>query len=312
MIARLTRYLLLFQATLACGFYFALHSSGLVRSAWLAAVLAIAVIALARMLITANNFWLARRYCSTPVHQQLNFWHGSRMFMKEFGASMLSSSWSMPFLCFDRRMVADASSLPVLLVHGYGCNSGYWHSMSRALIAARISHHALDLEPIGASIDDYAPQLQAAITRLCNESGHSQIIIVAHSMGGLAARAFLRAHGAKHVAGVITLGTPHHGTGLANFGLGENSKQMRWRGKCDDGQPSTWLTALAAQESAALRTRFVSIYSHHDNIISPQNSAHLEHAKNIGFPCIGHVTLALHPAIQACVVDEIRRIHDRG
>jgi hypothetical protein len=52
---------------------------------------------------------------------------------------------------------------------------------------------------------------------------------------------------------------------------------------------------------------FVSIYSHHDNIIAPQTSSRLPGATNIELCGIGHVALAPHPAVQARVIDEIRR-----
>jgi pimeloyl-ACP methyl ester carboxylesterase len=83
----------------------------------------------------------------------------------------------------------------VLLIHGYACNSGYWLPMSKLLAQARISHYGIDLEPPGASIDDFAPQVQAAGRALCAATGSAQVIIVGHSMGGLVARAYLRRYG---------------------------------------------------------------------------------------------------------------------
>jgi pimeloyl-ACP methyl ester carboxylesterase len=40
---------------------------------------------------------------------------------------------------------------PVLLLHGYGCNSGYWAHLAPRLDAARISHASVDLEPVWAT-----------------------------------------------------------------------------------------------------------------------------------------------------------------
>jgi pimeloyl-ACP methyl ester carboxylesterase len=80
----------------------------------------------------------------------------------------------------------------VLLIHGYACNSGYWLPMSKLLTQARISHYGIDLEPPGASIDAFVPQVRAAVQRLREATGSAQVIIVGHSMGGLVARAYLR------------------------------------------------------------------------------------------------------------------------
>jgi triacylglycerol esterase/lipase EstA (alpha/beta hydrolase family) len=212
----------------------------------------------------------------------------------------------MAFCRFEQWSGGDTALPPVLLIHGYGCNSGYWHFMSRALQRAGVSHHALDLEPVFAGIDEFVPQVHLAIESICRRSGPDKLIILAHSMGGLVARAYLLEHGAKRVAKVITLGTPHRGTGLANFGMGPNSRQMRWTGSAAEGQCSAWLRQLHSREDMALRALFVSLYSHHDNIVSPQSSSHLPGATNVEFHGIGHVALALHPQVQARVIEEIR------
>lgn len=278
----------------------------------LALVLGIVIVLLFRLLITANNFFITWLYRSeTPEPLRISAFQAFRLFFGEFGATMFSSTWTMAFHRFTKRLPENAEGLPVLLIHGYGCNSGYWYPMSKALTAAKIIHYAVDLEPILHDIDGYVALIDRAVKTVCEETGHKQIVIVGHSMGGLAARAYLRDHGCEHIAKIITLGTPHQGTGLANFGAGPNSRQMRWTGKVATGTPSEWLRKLAGSESGATRSLIVSIYSHHDNIVSPQTSAHLEGATNIEFNGIGHVALGFHPAVQKCVIEEIlsTRIH---
>ena len=312
MITRITRWLLLAQIVVAYGLYRILLANAIVDDAWLAAALALAVIVLLRLLVTASNFAASRYYGSaTPALHQLNPWQACRLFFHEFAASMTVSSWSMPFCAFAHCAASAtpvAASLPVLLVHGYACNSGYWTRMRAALRAAGVPHRAVDLEPMNVTIDAYVPQLATAIDALCRETGQSRIIIVAHSMGGLATRAYLRAHGAARLAAAITLGTPHHGSALAKFAPGLNCREMRWTGTGLQGRPSSWLLALERHEEAALRARFISIYSHHDNIVAPQISSHFADAKNIAFHGIGHVALARHPRIIAQVIAEVRRI----
>lgn len=274
---------------------------------WLAFALGSATVFLLRLVITANNFYLAWTYRSeTPAERRLNWRQACRLFFGEFNATLSSTSWTMPFRTFDKRPAQNPQGLPVLLIHGYGCNSGYWHGMSKALLRAHITHYAVDMEPVLGTIDAYVPIVQRAVETLCAESGQQKVIIVAHSMGGLATRAYLRDHGCNRIAKIITLGAPHHGTGLANFGVGINGQQMRWSGNRQHGISSGWLRQLAQSEDDATRALFVSIYSHHDNIISPQTSSYLPGAKNVEFHGIGHVALALNPTIQAKVVEEIR------
>jgi triacylglycerol lipase len=313
MIARITRALLVLQLIVAAGIGWLVWQRLPLASPVLAFFAGIGVVLLLRLLITANNFFLAWRYASeTPAEYRLSLRQACKLFFGEYRATMTSSSWTMPFHAFSKRIAQQPSGLPVLLIHGYGCNSGYWHPMSKALVQAGISHCAVSLEPITCSIDDYVPLIDAAIERLCSNTGHHQVVIVAHSMGGLAARAYLRCHGNHRVAKVITLGTPHHGTALARFGFGANTMQMRWTVVEQEDLCSPWLHLLAIDEGDEVYPLFVSIFSHHDNIVSPQTSAYLPGAKNIGLHGIGHVALAFHPLVQALVIDEIRAASLRG
>jgi pimeloyl-ACP methyl ester carboxylesterase len=305
MVVRLTRILLAIQLLAAAGICLLLVRYAGIGSYLLAAVLAIAIVLLIRLAITANNFGLSWVYRSeTPLDHRLGRLAAARLFLLEYCASMTTSSWTMGF-CTFRDRPGKAGTAPVLLVHGYGCNSGYWHSMSRVLSRAGIGHYGIDLEPMLASIEQFVPALHARIEEICRQTGQDQIVIVAHSMGGLVARAYLRDHGAHRVRRVITLGTPHRGTGLARFGAGENVREMLWTGSAENGRCSDWLEGLARDEDLALRPLFVSIFSHQDNIVSPQMSSHLPGARNIEFNGIGHVALGLHPRIQQEVMAAI-------
>lgn len=303
MITRLTRILLIVQLFIATGLFFLF---GQVFPATAALVCGSGTVILGRALICGNNFLMAWRYRSlTPAAFQIGPIAALRLFATEFASTMTSSSWSMPFQSFTSRLSPSPNGLPVLLIHGYGCNSGYWHKMSKTLCNADVSHRAVSMEPVFGGIDEYVPLLHQAVEQLCRETGHQRIIVLAHSMGGLAARTYLRIHGSSRIAKVITLGTPHHGTALANFGLGTNTRQMHWTLSQQEGLSSEWLRELAASETPELRRLFVSIYSHHDNIISPQTSAKLEGAENIEFGGIGHVALAFDTRIHAQVLREI-------
>lgn len=307
MIAKLLKILIAIQIAIAGGFFLLAIKFLHMENLGLALAFGFALVLSFRLLITGHNFFLAWRFHSeTPEKYYLSPAQKVRLFFGEFYATMTSSSWTM-IQPFDRRMVAHSVDLPVLLIHGYACNSGYWKKMSDVLARECINHHAIDLEPVFGGIDDFVPLVERAIEALCLETASEKVIVLAHSMGGLVARAYLRKHGGARIAKVITLGTPHNGTGLAQSGPGVNSMQMRWTGSAKDGQSSAWLQQLAASETPATRALFASIYSHHDNIVSPQASSELAGATNIAFHGIGHVELALHPLILRSAVDEIHR-----
>lgn len=305
MIRRLTRWLIALQLIAAAVvgwicFHFLLIATG---PAFLAGLIAVVVV---RLAIVANNFIISKKYGSpTPARFALNPWQRCQLFFREFVASMASSSWLMPFLSLSSSDRLP-SATPVLLVHGYGCNSAYWIPMSKALTHAGIAHDGVDMEPLLADIDTYAAIIHEAVEEMLASTGRRRLVIVAHSMGGLAVRAYMRKHGNERIAKVITLGTPHHGTVLGNFGIGTNSRQMGVSGQHpEDMRPADWLRQLAESESPETRALFVSIYSHHDNIVVPQTSSHLPGARNIEFGGIGHVTLAFDTQIQRAVIGEI-------
>jgi pimeloyl-ACP methyl ester carboxylesterase len=271
----------------------------------LAALAGLLAVVAVRLAISANNFVMSARFASpTPAGFALGPLARLRLFAEEFAASMLSSSWYMTRASAATRIYLASGSPPVLLLHGYGANSGYWFHLIRLLDAARISHATVDLEPVIAGIDDYVPLVETAAQALLDAAGSGQLVVVAHSMGGLVARAWLRRHGAARVARLITLGTPHHGTSLANFALGANAAQMR-RGAGEEAHESAWLRELAASEDAATRALITSIYTHHDNIIAPQTSSLLPGARNIEFGGVGHVALGSNARVLAEVMREI-------
>jgi pimeloyl-ACP methyl ester carboxylesterase len=185
----------------------------------------------------------------------------------------------------------DPARMPVLLVHGYFCNHGIWYPFARWLAARGHAVDAVDLEPVFGPLDGGAAIVAAGVERLRARTGAARVAVVAHSMGGLAVRTFLAAHGHDAVAAVVTLGTPHRGTWLARFGRAANVVQMR--PDCD------WLCALAARESAAARALFTVVISHHDNIVVPAAIQTLDGARTIEVVGRGHVELAYDRAVWA-------------
>jgi triacylglycerol esterase/lipase EstA (alpha/beta hydrolase family) len=295
----LLRLVLLVQLAAALLVAWALLHRGV--PAWGALLAGAGAVVVVRLAINMNNFVMAARAASdTPPDYRLGPAARVRMLAEEFGASMLVTSWHVPRGCARMAVHRDGGRVPVLLVHGYGCNSGFWAHLEPLLDRERISHASIDLEPVAGSIDDYTPLIEARVQELCAATGAARIAIVAHSMGGLAARAWMRGYGSAKVARLITLGTPHHGTVLANLGLGANAAQMR--------RDSAWLRALDAGESQDVRARIVSIYSHHDNIVAPQDSSELAGARNVAFGGVGHVALGSNPRVLAEVLRVLREL----
>lgn len=172
----------------------------------------------------------------------------------------------------------------VVFIHGFMCNRGFWTPWMQRLQRSGHAYCAVSLEPVWGSIDDYMPTLDAAVGSLWRATGQAPML-VCHSMGGLAVRAWLRQAPAwAQQCRVVTIGTPHRGTWLARFGHSPNGRQMR--------VGSDWQMALASKEPAAQAARFVCWYSACDNIVFPPSTATLPGADNRFVRDAGHVQLA--------------------
>lgn len=186
----------------------------------------------------------------------------------------------------------------VLLLHGFVCNRGLWNPWMRRLRRADVPHLAINLEPVFGSIDRYVAAIEAAVGRLERATGLPPVI-VAHSMGGLAIRAWLRQQGTRRRAhSIVTIGTPHNGTWLARFAMTENGRQMR--------EGNDWLCELHAGELDSARALFTCYFGHCDNIVFPAHNATLEGATNRHVPGVAHVHLAFHPPIFDDVLSRTR------
>jgi triacylglycerol esterase/lipase EstA (alpha/beta hydrolase family) len=194
---------------------------------------------------------------------------------------------------------APQEELPVILVHGYFSNRGTLCGLARALERAGAGPVFVPTLPaIVAPIETFAAQLERAIDEVAGASGQGRAILVCHSMGGLAARVYLRARGAAKVAGIVTLGSPHHGSALAAIGAGENARQMR--------PGSGFLRGLEESESAAPPAcPALSLYTVHDNLVSPQASSHLPWARNVRIAGVGHLAMLLDARVHRVAADEI-------
>ena len=189
--------------------------------------------------------------------------------------------------------------VPVLMVHGYGCNRAVWLPMQKHLASAGHPTDAIDLMPLLGDIDDYARDIAAAVARLTRAHGRPPVLLC-HSMGGLAARALLRQSETGSIAHVITLGTPHRGTAMARTGRGHNVRQMAWA--------SPWLRQLSASETPAVRACITSVFSWHDSIVGPAGASWLDGARHIPFAGIGHVSLLCDARVREAVLAELTRI----
>lgn len=235
--------------------------------------------------------WVNRRETASPT--PLSAWVGA--WWREVRVAPQVFAWRQPFRWRALPDNEDPSKgAAVVLVHGFVCNRGFWLPWLQALRERGTAYATVNLEPVFGSIDGYVPQIDAAVRR-AERLGEGRPILVCHSMGGLAARAWLAAapHHAARVERVITIGSPHRGTWIGRFSRVANGRQMRV--DCD------WLCQLAAREREQRGefpyARFVCWYADTDNIVFPAPTATLPGADNRLVPGAAHVDLAFHPRV---------------
>ncbi len=294
MAARQLRWLLLCELLL-----YALAGSWLVsRAGWtpLQAVgLGLAAFLGQRLFLVVLSFGLMLTdSTAVPAGLRLGPLGALRMVVEEYFALLVLFSAIQPFESFwlgpDRLAGLSGERQPLLLIHGYQCNRGFWFWLRPRLEAAGWTVATHSMEPPWTEIDNYADGIARRIDDVLAATGARQVILIGHSMGGLACRTYLRAHGKDKVARMITLGSVHHGTRLARLGIGPNARQMRI------GNP--WLLALGASGAVPLPRGSVSIYSCHDNFVYPQETgSRLEGATNVAIGGVGHLGMAFSPYV---------------
>ncbi len=264
--------------------------------------LAMILAVLGRTFIIATTFAFSRAYAAVPpAGFAIGVGRGFVMALRELAAFCLLFSIVMPFerlfMGADRVGRAEGGRLPVLLVHGYQCNRGFWVWLRGRIAREGWQVGTISLAPVFNDIDGYVEQVARRIDEVCAAAGTGQVILVGHSMGGLVSRAYLRRHGNAKVAKLVTLGSPHRGSRLAVMGPGRNARQMI--------PGSDWLAGLNAPGAAPLPAATVSIYSCQDNYVMPQDSPVLEGAKAVPLAGIGHLEMAFSPEIERVLLAEL-------
>jgi triacylglycerol lipase len=301
MMARWLRFALAAQAGIMVLVFLMLTGAGVATPAAATAALSAAVILHSLPLIAAYALSRWRAYApprplTVGRHRA---WSAAGMewlaYLALFVIIQPFESWWMGS---DRVRRPVPGQCPVLLIHGYLCNRGLWWWLRRALRADGAAVATLNLEPPLGDIEASAAQLHDRIEQLLAETGAAQVMLVAHSMGGLVARAYLQHRGRERVAGLITLATPHFGTRLARLGPGRNAREM------ERGSP--WLQALA--RPGPLPT--TNVWSARDEIIIPQDNARLPAVEERICPAMGHLAMVFSPAVLAVVRSKLTSIRN--
>jgi predicted alpha/beta hydrolase family esterase len=303
MLARYVRVLLVFELAACAALGYWLH----VAFGWsypVLAALAVAVVALSRLAFVVVSTSLGFIAGSpTPATHRIGIGDAAAMVLRECRAVLANNYFCLPWPEHALRRDPEAeptARIPVILVHGYFGNRGYFRALVRNLEARGVRPlFAPTFRAAFATIEDFVVDLHAEIERVGGATPQGKVVLICHSMGGLAARSYLCEHGSGRVRKLITVSSPHHGTVHALLGAGANARQMR-RG-------SAFIVDLCEKEARrAHDCRVTSIYSTHDNLVAPQETSRLAWAKNVALPGLGHLEILGSGPLAALLLEELR------
>jgi triacylglycerol lipase len=251
------------------------------------------------LLLGIQCIWAARLNRKETVVQpaSLGQWLGA--WLAEWRIAVKVFTWWQPFRHFAvaNNLNPTPGKRGIVLVHGFFCNRALWTGWMKLLLAKQRVFVSVDLEPAYGSISEYADIVEAAVLQVEQATGLPPVL-VGHSMGGLAIRAWAakyvgRDGDMKRVHRIFTLGTPHHGTAIAVASHGENGRQMR--------QASRWLMDNTSDLPKDFAKSCTCYFSHCDNIVFPTSTATLAGADNRHIAGYAHVQLICSNDIQqAC------------
>lgn len=170
---------------------------------------------------------------------------------------------------------------PVVAVTGYGGQVSALDPLVQRLRAQ--GREVAVLEPSAGGTGDLrgeAARLAVLVRDTLDRTGAQSVDLVGYSAGGVVVRAYVRDRGgAAVVRRVVTLGSPHHGSGVAELALEAAGSCPT---ACEQLVPdSDLLRELNAGDETPEGPRWVTVRSTSDRVVTPTGSAALEGALDV-------------------------------
>ena len=173
-------------------------------------------------------------------------------------------------------------------------------------------------------------ELSAYVARVLDETGAPRVDLVAHSMGGLSTRLFIKQGGWAFVRDYVSVAGAHHGTSAAWAWFSDGAKEMRPPYACEgdslndvqfrlngcltDAGRSTWEdeTPFGVEDGGPVS--YLSVSSEMDEMILPTHSSCLNQRKkgdcsdpvNVRVSWLGHGTICTDKDVTGMVLAHLR------
>jgi triacylglycerol esterase/lipase EstA (alpha/beta hydrolase family) len=200
---------------------------------------------------------------------------------------------------------------PVLLVPGYGGSTASLQTLANRLTAAGRDASVVGLPGNGTGdLALAADALGQAVDAALDRTDADSVDVVGYSAGGIVARLWVADGGADVARRVVTLGSPHHGTSLADL-AGDVAPEQCPVGCQQLATDSDVLARLNTGDETPEGPTWVSIWTTQDRTVTPPDTARLDGALNLPVQSIcaqaqlGHGDLTRDPLVVEMVLAEL-------
>ncbi len=176
--------------------------------------------------------------------------------------------------------LAQGEAGPVIVLAGYGGNTAVLEP-----IVDLLQGQGRDVEvfpPVGdnrGDLDEQAQELDTFINDVRDDASAPSVDLVGYSAGGIVARLWVRDHDGHEVTRrVVTIGSPHHGTGVSSLATEAGGCPRA----CEQLRPdSDLLRRLNAGDETPGGPQWITFRTENDQTVTPSTSADLDGALNI-------------------------------
>jgi triacylglycerol esterase/lipase EstA (alpha/beta hydrolase family) len=200
---------------------------------------------------------------------------------------------------------------PVLLVPGYGGSTSALQTLADRLTAAGRDATVVALPGDGTGdLAASAGVLATAVDDALTRTGAAGVDVVGYSAGGVIARIWAADGGADQARRIVTLGSPHHGTTVADLAAGFLPAECP-AGCQELTTDSPLLARLNAGDETPAGPTWVSVWTTADEVVSPPDSASLAGAVDLSVQSVcpdsrvAHGQLPSDPLVQGIVLSEL-------
>lgn len=281
----------------------------------------IALSALALLTVSGVTYALFWRAASGTEHMRLLAEAtGGRPWLavlRGFSSSLLSQVTVValgPLFLFKRawlspgpggrvRAAAGNGGPPVLFVHGYTHTASAWLLFAAWFRKAGYTDlHATTYNSWRLSFPEIVAQLEREAAAVLDARPGQGIVLVGHSLGGLAIRSLLNTSPLRgRVLAAATLGTPHRGTTMARMGMNDLGHSLEYRGAL--------IRSIEATD-APPPAPCLAVYSLVDNLVTPLDGLAIDvpgwEMAQTGLVC--HVGMLYHRSTARIVLEFLDKV----